>query len=84
MMIFGVCFVLYLIKLSAGKGLSNITWNLSLRLRTHPTQNKYKKIVVIKVMLLLIEANHGQSIERRISISRPVMTTDQDKYANKN
>ena len=34
-------------------------------------------------MLLLIEANHGQSIKRRISISRPVETTDIDKYANK-
>ena len=33
--------------------------------------------------MLLIEANHGQSIERRIFISRPVETTDQDKYANK-
>ena len=34
-------------------------------------------------MLLLIEANHGQSIERRIFISRPVEITDLDKYANK-
>ena len=34
-------------------------------------------------MLLLIEANHRQSIERRIFISRPVGTTDLDKYANK-
>ena len=34
-------------------------------------------------MLLLIEANHGQSIERQIFISRPVETTDLDKYANK-
>ena len=36
-------------------------------------------------MLLLIEANHRQSIERRIFISRPVAvgTTDLDKYANK-
>ena len=34
-------------------------------------------------MLLLTEANHGQSIERRIFISRPVETTDLDKYANK-
>ena len=61
----------------------NITWDLSLRLRTHPTQNKYKKIVVANLMLLLIEANHGQSIERRIFIWRPVETTDLDKYANK-
>ena len=43
---------------------NNITWDLSLRLRTHLTQNKYKKIVVLKLMLLLIEANHGQSIEQ--------------------
>ena len=62
---------------------NNITWDLSLRLRTHPTQNKYKKIVDLKLILLLIEANHGQSIERRIFISRPVETSDQDKYANK-
>ena len=34
-------------------------------------------------MLLLIEANHGQSIERRIFISRPGLTTDLDEYANK-
>ena len=34
-------------------------------------------------MLLLIEANHGQSIERRIFNSRLVETTDLDKYANK-
>ena len=34
-------------------------------------------------MLSLIEANHGQSIERRVVISRPVETTDLDKYANK-
>ena len=35
-------------------------------------------------MLLLIEANHGQSIERRIFNSRPVETTDLlDKFANK-
>ena len=34
-------------------------------------------------MLLLIEANHGQSTKRRIFISRPVETTDLDKYANK-
>ena len=34
-------------------------------------------------MLLLIEANHGQSIERQIFISRPVETTDLNKYANK-
>ena len=34
-------------------------------------------------MLLLIEANHGQSIERRIFISRPVETTDLDKYGTK-
>ena len=33
--------------------------------------------------MLLIEANHRQSIERRIFISRPVGTTDLDKYANK-
>ena len=45
---------------------NNITWNIALRLRTHPTQNKYKKIVILKLVLLLIEANHGQSIERRI------------------
>ena len=57
---------------------NNITWDLSLRLRTHPTQNKYKKIVVLKLMLLLLEANHG-----RIFILRPVQTTDLDKYANK-
>ena len=62
---------------------NNITWDLSCRLRTHPTQNKYKKIVVLKLMSLLIEANHGQSIERRIFTSRPVKTTDLDKYANK-
>ena len=62
---------------------NNITWDLSLRLRTHPTQNNYKKIVVLKLMFLLIEANLGQSIERRIFISRPVETTDLDKYANK-
>ena len=37
---------------------NNITWDLSLRLRKHMTQNKYKKIVVLKFMLLLIEANH--------------------------
>ena len=34
-------------------------------------------------MLLLIEVNHGQSIERRIFVSRPVETTDLYKYANK-
>ena len=34
-------------------------------------------------MLLLIQVNHGQSIEQRIFISRPVETTDLDKYANK-
>ena len=34
-------------------------------------------------MLLLIEANHGQSIERRIFISRPLEATDLDKYASK-
>ena len=62
---------------------NNITWDLSLRLRTQPTQNKYKKIVVLKLMLLLIEANHVQSIERRIFISRPVETTDLGIYANK-
>ena len=61
----------------------NITWDLSLRLRTHPTQNKYKKIVVLKLMFLLIAANHGQSIQQRIFISRPVETTDLAKYANK-
>ena len=60
---------------------NNITWDLSLRLRTHPTQNNYKKIVVLKLMFLLIQANLGQSIERRIFISRPVETTDLDKYA---
>ena len=49
--------------------LNNTTWDLSLRLRTHSTQNKYKKIVVLKLMLLLIEANHRQSIERWIFIS---------------
>ena len=59
---------------------NNTTWDLSLRLRTHPTQNKYKKIVVLKLMLLLIEANHGQSTERRIFISRPVETTDLDEF----
>ena len=63
--------------------LNNITWDLSLRLRTHPTQNKYKKIIVLKLMLLSIEANHGQSNERRILISLPVETTDPDKYTNK-
>ena len=49
---------------------NNITWDLSLRLRTDPTQNKYSKIVVSK-LTLLIEANHRdrQSIERRIFIS---------------
>ena len=60
----------------------SVTWDLSLRLQTDPTQNKYKKIVVLKLMLLLIEANHKQSIERRIFISQPVETTDVDKYAN--
>ena len=34
-------------------------------------------------MLLLIVANHGQSIERRVFISRPVEIADLDKYANK-
>ena len=34
-------------------------------------------------MLLLIEVNYGQSIERRIFISWPVETTDLYKYANK-
>ena len=34
-------------------------------------------------MLLLIEANHGQSIEQRIFNLRPVEATDLDKYANK-
>ena len=64
---------------------NNITWDLSLRIRAHPTQNKYNKnlVVVLKLMLLLIEANHGQSIELRIFISRPVETADLDKYANK-
>ena len=62
---------------------NNITWDLSYRLQTHPTQNKYKQIVVLKLMSLLMEANHGQSIERRIFIPRPVKTTDLDKYANK-
>ena len=58
---------------------NNITWDLSLRLRTQPIQNKYEQIVVLKLMLL-IEANlHGQTIERRIFISRPVETTDLDK-----
>ena len=52
-------------------------------LGTHPTQNKYKKIVVLKLMLVLIEVNHGQSIERRIFILRPIETTDLDKYAKK-
>ena len=32
-------------------------------------------------MLLVTEANHGQSIERRIFILRPVETTDLDIYA---
>ena len=62
---------------------NNITRDLSLRLRKHPTQSKYKKIVVLKLMLLLIEAYHGKSIERRIFISRPVETTDLDKYPRK-
>ena len=62
---------------------NNTTWDLSLRLRTHSTQNKYKKMVVLNLMLLLIEANHGQSIERRIFISRPVDTIDLDQYANR-
>ena len=52
-------------------------------LGTHPTQNKYMKIVVLKKMLVLSDVNHGQSIERRIFISRPVETTDLDKYAKK-
>ena len=34
-------------------------------------------------MLLLLKANRGQSIERRIFILRPVERTDLDKYANK-
>ena len=62
---------------------NNITWDLSFRLRTHPTQNKYKKIAVLKLMLLLIKANHRQSIQRRIFISRPAEATDLDKYAKK-
>ena len=33
-------------------------------------------------MLLLIEANHGQRIERQIFISQTVQTTDLDKHAN--
>ena len=33
-------------------------------------------------MLLLIEANHGQSVERRIFISQTVQTTNLDKHAN--
>ena len=38
----------------------NLDPDLSLRLRIHPTQNKYKKIVVLKLMLL-IEAKHGHA-----------------------
>ena len=52
-------------------------------MRTHPTQNKYKKIIALKLMLLLIQTNQRQSIKRRIFISRPLETSDLDKYANK-
>ena len=49
---------------------------------TYPTQNKYKKIVVLKCCFQS-RLDHGQSIERRIFISRLVETTNLDKYANK-
>ena len=38
---------------------NNITWDLPLRLRTHPTQNKYKKIVVLKLIMVRNARQHG-------------------------
>ena len=46
---------------------NNITWDLSLRLRTHLTQNEYKKRVAFKCCCQS-RLTHWQSIERRIFI----------------